>query len=87
MNCNLQLQAAYQQSLQSTEVLEVVPVNRDVLIEAARLRTITNLRLPDAIHAATAFLSGCETFLTNDRRFAALPPTIKVVLLSDLIAG
>ncbi|MDJ0621031.1 MAG: type II toxin-antitoxin system VapC family toxin [Calothrix sp. MO_192.B10] len=81
---NLEIQAAYQQALQSSEVLEVVVVSRDVLIEAARLRAIANLRLPDAIHGATAILTGCETFLTNDRRLAALPG-IEVVVLFDVM--
>lgn len=57
-----------------------------MLIEAARLRAVTNLRLPDAIHGATAILSGCQTFLTNDRRLAALPG-VDVVLLSEIIGG
>ena len=81
---NIQRQTAYQQALQSSEALEVVPVNRDVLIEAARLRSVANLRLPDAIHGATARLTGCETFLTNDRRLLAIPD-IEVVLLSEAL--
>jgi predicted nucleic acid-binding protein len=86
MDGNLEIQAVYQQALQSSEVLEVVVVSRDVLIEAARLRAIANLRLPDAIHGATAILSGCETFLTNDRRLTALPG-IEVVVLSEVIVN
>lgn len=81
---DLEIQTAYQQALQSTEVLEVVPVSRDVLIEAARLRAVANLRLPDAIHAATALLSRCETLLTNDRRLSVLAG-IEVVLLSEVM--
>jgi predicted nucleic acid-binding protein len=81
---NLERQTAYQQALQSSEVLEVVPVSRDVLIEAARLRSVANLRLPDAIHGATACLTACETFLTNDRRLLDIPG-IEVVLLSEVI--
>ena len=81
---NTQRQTAYQQALQSSDVLEVVPVSRDVLIEAARLRSVANLRLPDAIHGATARLTGCGTFLTNDRRLLTIPD-IEVVLLSELI--
>ena len=46
------------------------PVDRAVLIDAARLRGRTGLRLPDAIHACTALSSACDTFLTNDRRLA-----------------
>lgn len=86
MDGNLEIQTAYQQALQSSEGLEVVPVSREVLIEAARWRAVANLRLPDAIHGATAILTGCETFLTNDRRLAALP-SIEVVLLSEVIEG
>ncbi len=86
MDGNLEIQTAYQQGLQSSEGLEVVPVSREVLIEAARLRTVANFRLPDAIHGATAILTGCETFLTNDRRLAVLPG-VEVVLLSEVIEG
>ncbi|WGV28385.1 type II toxin-antitoxin system VapC family toxin [Halotia branconii] len=86
MDGNLEIQAVYQQALQSSEVLEVVAVSRDVLIEAARLRAVANLRLPDAIHGATAILSGCETFLTNDRRLTALPG-IEVVVLSEMVSN
>lgn len=81
---NIERQTAYQQALQNSDVLEVVLVSRDVLIEAARLRSVTNLRLPDAIHGATARLTGCETFLTNDRQLLAIPD-IEVVLLSEVI--
>lgn len=83
---NLEIQGVYQQALQSSEVLEVVAISRDLLIEAARLRAVTNLRLPDAIHGATAILSGCDTFLTNDRRLTSLPG-IKVVLLSEVVGN
>lgn len=81
---NVERQTAYQQVLQSSEALEVVTVSRDVLIEAARLRSVSTLRLPDAIHGATARLTGCETFLTNDRRLLAIPG-IEVILLSEVI--
>ncbi len=86
MDGNLEIQTAYQQALQSSQGLEVVPVSREVLIEAARLRGVANFRLPDAIHGATAILTGCETFLTNDRRLAVLPG-VEVVLLSEVIEG
>lgn len=81
---NVERQTAYQQVLQSSQALEVVTVSRDVLIEAARLRSVSTLRLPDAIHGATARLTECETFLTNDRRLLAIPG-IEVILLSEVI--
>ena len=65
--------------------LNVVPVSRSVLIEAARLRAATTvLKLPDAIHAATAKLAGCDLLLTNDARFPAAGLPMDVVLLSDM---
>lgn len=84
MDGNTERQTAYQQALQSSQGLEVVLVDRNVLIESARLRSVANLRLPDAIHGATARLTECETFLTNDRRLLAIP-NIEVVLLSEMI--
>ena len=77
-------QAVYEQAIQNSTNLHVVSVSRRVLIEAARLRSASNLLLPDAIHAATSLLGACETFLTNDPRFrrvAGLP----VVILSEAI--
>ena len=65
-------QAAYLQALQPSTSLQLIPVSRDILIAAARLRADTNLKLPDAIHAATAQLTGCAQFLTNDTRIPAL---------------
>jgi predicted nucleic acid-binding protein len=84
IDANVEIQTVYQQVLQSSELLEVIAVSRNILLEAARLRSICNLRLPDAIHGATAILSGCETFLTNDRRLTALPG-IQVVVLSEVM--
>jgi predicted nucleic acid-binding protein len=47
--------------------------------------TLSSLRTPDAIHAATASSCGCKLLLTNDvafRRVANLP----VVILDDLLS-
>lgn len=50
-------------------VHEVGPVNWNVLFRAARLRARHNgLKLPDAIHIATAIAFGCSHLLTNDKR-------------------
>jgi len=66
-------EAAYLHVLQTTSSLLVVPVSRAVLIAAARLRAEAKLKLPDAIHVATAQLSACSTFLTNDTRIPSVP--------------
>jgi predicted nucleic acid-binding protein len=72
--------ATYIELLRPSERLAVVPVDRAVLVEAARQRAALGIRLPDAIHVATALASGCGAFLTNDRRLK-LPPGVRQVLL------
>jgi predicted nucleic acid-binding protein len=54
--------------LKDRRSLSVVPVIHEILVEAARLRARSRIKLPDAIHAATALQKGCSSFLTNDDR-------------------
>ncbi|MGB3614758.1 MAG: PIN domain-containing protein [Elainellaceae cyanobacterium] len=70
--------------IRSTNHLAVVPVSRAILIDAARVRTRTQLKLPDAIHVATAIGTDCKTLLTNDQQLRRTP-NISVVLLSEAI--
>jgi predicted nucleic acid-binding protein len=75
---------AYENLFQSAAVL-ALPITRDVLREAARLRSSTPaLRTPDAIHAATILLHSPALFLTNDPGFRRVP-TLRVTVLSDLL--
>lgn len=54
------------------------------MVTAARLRAqYPALKLPDAIHAATAQAFACSHFLTNDMRFGEVPNLI-VVPLTEL---
>ena len=65
--------------------LELIPVSLGILEAAARLRASTpSLRMPDAIHLATAQQAGCQAALTNDERWKAVAPP-KVILLSEAI--
>jgi len=73
----------YLSFLQTRRSLTIVPVTRDILIEAARLRATTRLKLPDAIHAATALRQSCTLFVTNDERFRVVPG-IQTLYLRDL---
>ena len=59
---------AYLEFLKDRRSLTVRPITREILIEAARLRGLSRIKLPDAIHAATALQMGCSSFLTNDDR-------------------
>jgi len=75
---------AYSQIFNSAD-LRLVPLGRQILWNAAKLRAdIPVLRTADAIHAATAFLSGCGAFLTNDVGFRRVSG-LEVVILDDSI--
>jgi predicted nucleic acid-binding protein len=61
-------------ALFASEALRLEEVSEAVLRHTAGLRATTpSLRAPDSIHAATAFLSGADSFLTNDPIFNKLP--------------
>jgi predicted nucleic acid-binding protein len=73
----------FEKALQSAGQLAVLPIRREILIEAARLRATSSLKLPDAIHAATAVRHGCALFVTNDQTFRRLQE-LQPVFLSEL---
>ena len=64
--------------------IQLIPISQTILLQAARLRATTNLRTPDAIHAATAINTGCTLFLSNDRGFRAIP-SLSAVILQDVL--
>lgn len=80
---NAPLVIHYEELLSNSD-LRLVPITRDVLRTGAELRATQNLKTPDAIHAATAILTGCSHFVTNDPSFRRLAD-IEVVVLSDLL--
>jgi predicted nucleic acid-binding protein len=47
--------------------LRVLPADLDVALQAANVRALTRLPLPDAYLVATAMLANCEVVITNDR--------------------
>lgn len=73
----------YKELLLSTGI-ELIPVNLDILREAARLRSQTSLKTPDAIHAASYFTTNCHLFLTNDKGFRNLQ-NLSIVVLSEVL--
>ena len=72
--------AAYTELLTPSDRLAVLPVDRAILVEAARQRAALGMPMPDAIHVATALADGCDLFLTNDRRLR-MPPGLAKELL------
>lgn len=69
-----ELAGHYRDIFTSEDDFAVLPVERNVLVEAAMLRGMTrSLKLPDAIHVATARLAGCEVIVSDDRRLPRAP--------------
>lgn len=82
-NGNHSLAAAYERILIATEV-HSIPISSQVLRKAANLRAQNNFKTPDAIHAATALVHGCDLFITNDAAFRRISG-LTVEVLKDLI--
>jgi len=80
---NRAVQQAYKTFLLPTAALEVIAINRELLEEAAPVRATTSLKLPDAIHFATALRQQCDSFLTNDDLFKTVGSP-KINILSEL---
>lgn len=62
--------------------LDLLPVTREVLLDAAALRARFRLRTADAIQLATGMQAGATVAVTNDAAWQKLPG-IEVLLLSD----
>lgn len=78
-----ELARQYRDLLLATDGLSVHPVSPAIAEEAARLRSVRQVRTPDAIQLATARLAAAHAFLTNDRRLATVPD-LPVLILDDL---
>jgi predicted nucleic acid-binding protein len=66
---NDELANAYKQILTDSPHMQVQPVTRETLIETALLRAgRPGLKLPDAVHCATARRAACTAMVTDDRR-------------------
>lgn len=80
---NEELESAFRAVFSAPEV-QLVSGTRHLWEDTARLRAETGLKIPDALHAATALRAGCALFVTNDtdfRRVRGLP----AVVLDDLL--
>lgn len=81
---NYELAEHYQSIISTDAGFNVPAVDRPVLIEAASLRAVRrSLRLPDAIHVATARLNACSHIVSDDRRLPYAPGLALVQLGAD----
>jgi predicted nucleic acid-binding protein len=61
------LTARYREALIRSPGWQVMPLDVDIAVEAARIRAAYRLRLPDAIQVATAIRAGAAALVTHDR--------------------
>jgi predicted nucleic acid-binding protein len=64
--------------------LQLEPITRLILLEAAGLRARYRLRTPDAIQLATGLQAGATLAVTNDEAWRDLA-MIETVILADLV--
>lgn len=67
---NRSAQSEFARLISAQSPVLVLPIGREVLLEAARLRALHAIEMPDAIHAATAKIARCTHFLTADALLA-----------------
>lgn len=63
--------------------LEIVGVDQQIGIEAAKVRRKYGFRLPDSIQLATFLQSKSQAFITNDRRLKQFKE-LKIILLTEI---
>jgi predicted nucleic acid-binding protein len=80
------LEKTFRMLLTATREVQLMPVSRSILEQAARLRAATGLKTPDAIHATTARAEHVALFVTNDPGFKRVPG-LPLALLDDVDAS
>jgi predicted nucleic acid-binding protein len=77
-----ELANGYEKMMVSGSNFEVLPVRRDILVGAATLRARrASIRLPDAVHIATAQALSCAFFVSDDRRLP-MPDGIRMLAVN-----
>lgn len=83
-----ELVRVYSELLSGTKDITVQAVDVDIVDHAAALRARhDSLRLPDALHLATAIHCHCRYFLTSDRRLATSRTGIEALTLQEMDQG
>ena len=70
---NAMLAERYEALLTRSRGLHLVEITRAVCRVGAQLRAAHTLKTPDALQLATALLTKCPVFLTNDRELPVIP--------------
>ena len=64
--------------------MEIVEINREIAKKAAKIRAeYKGFKAMDALQLATACLTGCDLFLTNDKQLKQFKE-IKCIMVDEL---
>ena len=72
--------ALYKTAFQTLPNTKICDFDLELAEYAAGFKILYNLRLPDAIHLATAVVNGADVFITNDERFKKVKEIVTIVL-------
>lgn len=78
-----QVAQRYRTILMNRETCTLVAISENIAIEAASIRARYRINTPDALHIASAIVSGCDAFLTNDHKLRVVQE-LNVLVLDDL---
>ena len=67
------LLAVYRGLLIDNGSIELLPIDRHILIESAVVRAHSGVKPIDAIHVASASVARCDFFISDDRRLNTAP--------------
>ena len=76
----------YEALLTRSRGIRLVALTQDQLRAAAQIRATTGVKTPDALQLVAAIGTGCQTFLTNDRRLPPFVPGLEIRQLSAYVA-
>lgn len=79
---NTQLYERYTSFFFSAPFVRLIEVSNVVLLGAAVLRATYGLRAADAIQISSCIETGCEVFVTNDKRLQKITE-IEIIVLAD----
>ena len=80
---NEEIEAQYREVFEAS-VFGILDMPLAVFELAAQIRANAQLKMADALHAATALHAGCDLFVTNDTDFRRVP-ALPTVVLDDLL--
>ena len=73
----------YQELFAPGGPVEMVPVSREIILKSAEIRAHSSAKPIDAIHVATAVISGAGLFISDDRRLDSTP--VPKITLEELL--